>query len=321
MAGPTVLIPGAGGPAAVGAIQSLRRAGFDGRIVATDASKRSAGLHLADEGYTVPRADDEAFFDAAFDLIVNEGVDVILPTSGFDIEPYARHRDQLRAAGVVPVISPPESIDTCTDKAAFDEAMRGVAPLPETHVDPDPRDVSGFPRFVKPVRGKGSEGATVVHDRADLELALRGDDRMLVQEYLPGTEYTVDVLSDLHGNALRAVPRERLATKGGISTAGQVVHDEDLSRTCRRVAESLGLAGPTCMQFKRDDDGTAKLIDVNPRLGGGTVITTFAGVNLPRHSLELVAGVDVDVPEPKEVTVLRYWDQFVAGEGTEEVDA
>lgn len=314
MAGETVLIPGAGGPAAVGAIQSLRRAGFDGRLVATDASDLSAGLHLADVGYTVPRADDDEFFAAALDIITSEGVDVILPTSGFDIRPYAAHADELRQLGVVPIVSSAEAIETCTDKAAFDDALRGRFPLPATLVDPDPDAVESFPQFVKPVFGKGSRNSTRCDDRAALVEALDTDESMLVQELLPGTEYTVDVLSDLDGTALRVVPRVRIETKAGISYKGRVVDEPEVSRLASEVAEALGLVGPSCIQFKRDGEGTPKLIDVNPRLGGGTVITTLAGVNLPALALELVAGGPVEVPEPTPVTVVRYWEQLVVDE-------
>ena len=45
---------------------------------------------------------------------------------------------------------------------------------------------------------------------------------MIIQEYLPGKEYTVDVLSDLDGNSLLAIPRERIEVKAGISSKGKI---------------------------------------------------------------------------------------------------
>src|SRR5262245_38498498 len=133
----TVLISGAGGAAAVGAIKSLRLAGFDGRIVATDADPLSAGLYLADAFRAVPRADDPAFYPALVALIEHERIDVILPTSGFDIYEYARHRRELEALGVVVAMSDLDAMRTCADKWEFHLKSQGAFPVPETSKDPE----------------------------------------------------------------------------------------------------------------------------------------------------------------------------------------
>src|SRR5207247_9036214 len=83
--GMTVLVSGGGGAAAISTIKSLRLGGFDGRIVSVDAEPLSAGLYLADGFRVVPKAKDPEFLPAVKRLIEEEHVDVIFPTSGFDI--------------------------------------------------------------------------------------------------------------------------------------------------------------------------------------------------------------------------------------------
>jgi len=87
--------------------------------------------------------------------------------------------------------------------------------MPETGRDPAswPR----FPCFVKPVFGKGSRDSHRCANRSELEHYCAQHQDMLIQEYLPGEEYTVDVLSDLAGVPRFAVPRARLETKDGIT--------------------------------------------------------------------------------------------------------
>ncbi len=97
---------------------------------------------------------------------------------------------------------------------------------------------------------------------------------MLIQEYLPGEEYTVDVLSDLSGAPLLAVPRARLETKDGISSKGRVFRDEEMERLCLELARHLGLKGPTCMQLKRDDERA-------PQVHGGQSRGLEAGASSP----------------------------------------
>lgn len=305
----TVLIPGAGGAAGVGAMRSLRRAGFEGRLVATDADETAAGLYLADEGFVVPRADDDDFLPTARAVIEQAGVDVILPTTGYDLPRYAEIREELADSGVTAVVSSPEAIDTCTDKLAFHDALADDYPFPRTATDPDELDT--YPCFVKPVAGKGSRHVARCETPEEARQAMDTGEPMLVQEYLPGEEYTVDVLSDMDGEPLVAVPRVRMETKGGISFKGRTVLDDEIRTICRGIARDLGLVGPSCMQLKRDAEGTPRLVEVNPRLGGGTVIATHAGVNLPHLTLRLAAGESVSPPEPAEIVVSRFWDELV----------
>src|SRR3989304_7714338 len=113
---------------------------------------------------------------------------------------------------------------------------------------------------------------------------------MVVQEYLPGEEYPLDLLSDLSGMPLLAVPRIRLETKDGISTKGKVLHDDEMERLCLEMARYLNLKGPTCMQLKRDRAGSLKFLEVNPRIGGGGDFSTSAGGNIPKLLLALILG-------------------------------
>ena len=65
------------------------------------------------------------------------------------------------------------------------------------------------------------------------------------------------------------------------------------------------------MQLKRDGAGALKFLEVNSRIGGGMIFTTLAGVNIPKLLLDLIAGQDIAVPDRKEVTVLRYYEEIV----------
>jgi carbamoyl-phosphate synthase large subunit len=305
----TVLIPGAGGAAAVSTIKSLRLAGFRGRIVSTDANPLSAGFALSDSFRVVPKASDPAFYATVSQLIIDEHIDIVFPTSGFDIYTYGRHKADLEQRGIVVAMSDLDAMTTCADKWQFYLKTDGVFPLPQTSRELTTWSV--FPCFVKPALGKGSRDAYRCYDRTELSFYAARVRDLIVQEYLPGEEYTVDVLSDLEGTPLLAVPRVRLETKEGISTKGTVLKDDELGSLCLEMARHLGLKGPTCMQLKRDHTGALKFLEVNPRIGGGMMFTTLAGVNIPGLLLELISGAAITVPAWQEVTVLRYYEEVV----------
>lgn len=306
---PTVLLPGGGGDAAIGAMRSLRRAGFQGRIVSTDANPLSTGLYLADAQHVLPPIADETFFDRALEVIEKEKIDVIYPTSGFDTLIYSQRKKELEERGVVVAISDWPTIETCIDKWKFYEATREKFPMPETTMDPSA--VSDFPCFVKPVRGKGARGIALCKDKEELDYQVSQRDDLIISDYLPGEEYSIDCLSDLSGKPLAAVPRERIAVKEGICVKGRTVRDPEMIQACFDLAAFLGIKGPSCMQMKRDADGKMRFVEVNPRMGGATIFATLAGVNIAWLLLELACGREVEIEPFQEITVLRYYDEVV----------
>lgn len=306
---PTVLVPGAGGDAAIGAIRSLRRAGYPGRIVTSDADPMSPGFYLADAHGVLPPIKDAEFFPRACALIEREGVELVLPTSGFDTIVYAERREELEARGVSSAVSPHEAVQVCIDKWRFVRAVGGRFPIPWSTLDP--REVASWPCFVKPVRGKGSRGIALCRTREELDAQVASQRDLLIQEFLPGEEYSVDTLSDLSGKALVAIPRTRLATKVGISVRGRIVRDPELERLSLELADHLGLRGPSCIQWRRAADGRPKLLEINPRMGGGTIFCTLAGVNIPLLTIALARGEKPQIPSPREITILRHYDEVV----------
>lgn len=311
----TVLVPGAAAPAGINTIKSLRMAGFQGKILATDSNSLSAGFFMADVNEVIPEADDHSFVDRLFHIVKMHHVDVLMPSSGFDIYPYSENRKQLAEMGAEAIVSDRDKLEICRDKMLTFQTLSNRFILPFTTVEPD--KIEAFPVLAKPRFGKGSRGIVKIEDESDLEYIISKHDDLVFQEYLPGTEYTVDVLSNLDGKPLMAVPRIRMQTKAGISTKGRILRDPSLERDCMKIAEYIGIKGPCCMQMKESEDGILKLIEVNPRMGGGTIFTSLAGANFPALLLDIIEGKQITIPSISEITVIRYFEEFVLrSEGT-----
>jgi carbamoyl-phosphate synthase large subunit len=305
-----VLVPGAGSAAGVGAIKALRMAGFRGQIVATDADPMAPGLELADVGAVLPRAAAPEFLPRALDLIRREGVRVILPTSSFDTPVYAAARAELANAGATLVACDPDAIESCLDRRRFVERFAGSFPLPRT-VAADVADTIGFPCVARAARALGGRAASICGDAEALERRLAYGDDVIVQAYQPGVEYAVDVLGDLEGRPLVAVPRLRLAVHDGSSVRGHVVHDDEIEDLCLRLASALEVRGPVCMQLRRNAGGYLRVLEVQPRLGGASFFTTLAGVNLAALAVDLAAGRALPSLRFVEISVARYFEEVV----------
>lgn len=108
--------------------------------------------------------------------------------------------------------------------------------------------------------------------------------RLLVMEYLGGSEFSVDCIAD-QGTLKCAVARRKPRSVGG----GQVIDDrEDIQSACRRVVAQFGLNGYANIQFREGDNGL-RILEVNPRMSGGLGMACLGGPNLPFLGL---AGFD-----------------------------
>jgi carbamoyl-phosphate synthase large subunit len=308
-----VLVPGAAAPAGINTIKSLKMSNFAGKIVATDSTSLSAGFFMADVNEILPEADAQYYVKRLFEIVEKHHVQVLMPSSGYDIYPYSDNREALAKIGATAVVSDRDTLEICRDKLLTYKKMSGKYNLPFTTADPD--KVKSFPVIAKPRFGKGSRNVIKVNNEADLRYIASNFESTIFQEFLPGVEFTIDVLSDMNKKPIISVPRIRLQTKAGISTKGRIIRDADLETTCMNMAREIGIRGPSCIQMKESSEEQLKLIEINSRLGGGTIFSTLAGANIPSMILEMLSGTYIDPPRVSEITVVRYYEEIVIENG------
>lgn len=308
-----VLVPGASAPAAINTIKSLKMVNYPVKIISSDTNPISAGFYLSDAHEVLPEVENQSYTTRLFEIISKHNIGILMPSSGHDIYNFSRNKGNLLDRGAVAVVSDEDTMEKCRDKMETFTFLSQKFASPYTTVDPN--KIIEYPLIAKPRFGKGSKGVVKIDNDDDLKYVQSKNDNLIFQEYLPGTEYTIDVLSDLEGEPIIAVPRIRLQTKAGISTIGKIVKDDSISETCKSIAKYLKIIGPCCIQMKETQDGIHKVVEVNPRLGGGTIFTALAGANFPSMILDMVKGKKVEPPVISEITVVRYFEEIVVENG------
>jgi len=282
---------------------------FSGKIVASDSSPISAGFFMSDASEIIPEADDTLFVERLMKIISKHNITVLMPSSGYDIYPYSEAKDKLSKIGVTAVVSDIPTLKICRDKLSTYNTLMHKFELPFTTIDPD--KLRQFPVIAKPRYGKGSRDILKINNEKELHYVISKYEDLVFQEYLPGIEYTIDVLSNLKQKPLIAVPRIRLQTKAGISTKGRIVQDERIQDLCKSIAGYLKINGPCCIQMKESREGALKFVEINPRLGGGTIFATLAGANFPFMIVEMVEGKEPVIPDISEITIIRHYEEIV----------
>ena len=107
---------------------------------------------------------------------------------------------------------------------------------------------------------------------------------LIVTEFLPGDEYSVDVLRN--SNRIIVIPRERNKVRSGITFHGTVIENEKIIEYCTLIAEKLDLKNCFGFQFKIDKNGIPKILESNPRIQGTMILSTLAGANIIYASIK-----------------------------------
>jgi carbamoyl-phosphate synthase large subunit len=309
-----VLVTGAGGPAAIAAMRSL---GADPAVelVAADMDPWAAGLYLVPPASRtlVPAGAAPDFTDVLLARCRELGVHVVLPTVDAELRPLAGARARFLAHGVDLLLAPAAALDVILDKLALAKHCAGIVRVPRTEplgAGTDPSSWT-YPVVVKPRSGSGSRGFMTVATAAELA-ALDHAPGLLVQEYLPGAEFSIDVLAGADGQVIASVPRLRARVDSGVSVGGRTVHDAELESFGRVVAEATGITFVANVQAKRDANGRPALLEVNPRMPGTLGLTIASGVDMPRLALAALLGQPVPASLGfRERAMVRFLDERV----------
>jgi carbamoyl-phosphate synthase large subunit len=256
--------------------------------------------------------------------------------------PFAKSQKEFEAAGIKCLVSPVESLEIANNKSRLYEFLqwRGL-PVPEFRVVETVEQFKeaikelgypGKPVCFKPSVSNGSRGFRIISEQMN-ELDLLFNQKpsalymspadairilssgkfpeLLVSEYLPGEEYSVDCLAN-RGETVLVVPRLRKRMINGISVEGEFVKEESIIAYCSKVIKELKLHGNIGIQVKRSVAGQFLMLEINPRVQGSIATCLGAGINLPVLAIKQELGLPTsssDLEVRWGTKFSRYWEE------------
>jgi carbamoyl-phosphate synthase large subunit len=271
--------------------QALTRLGLKGNVVTTDMSTLSPGLYFGSKHYLVPLTTDPQYLPIVKSICFRERIHLLIPTIDDELPLFGKYTEDFWATGIRVAVSGESTGRICNDKylAARFLLDKGI-PFVRTWL-PDKLDFSqlNYPLFLKPRSGRGSVGAFAIQNEQELRFFLDYVPDPVVQEFLPGKEFTIDLLADFDGNVISVVPRERMVIRSGVTDRGQTLNHPAMIQLAIRTAKALEIRGPANIQVKLHNE-KATLFEVNPRFSGGIPLTIAAGADFPRWLIEMCCG-------------------------------
>ncbi|NYG48467.1 carbamoyl-phosphate synthase large subunit [Bradyrhizobium sp. IAR9] len=260
----TMLITGCGGDIALALCRIAREAGVVRRLIGCDIHSDHVGLAFFDVCEVAPRANDYSYLETLQRIVVDHGVDVIVPMSEAEIAVLlaAGHLDAF--AGVQVLAANPLAVETGLDKyATFNRLAEHGLGVPWTRIVGEAPPVA-LPCILKPRRGQGSKDLRQVNTEEDVEIATRTRAGDLWQELLlpSDQEYTCGLYRNRSGETRMIALRRRL--HGGLTGAAVVADSTPFRLQLHGIADAIKLNGSINVQLRLTADGP-KVFEINPR--------------------------------------------------------
>lgn len=333
-----VLITGAGAPGAYGIIKSLKSSFHVSYIIGTDIKLLVASIELLDEFITGKKSTDSDFITNLVDTARKNKIDIIIPLVTSELILLANHKSEFLKLGIRVLVMDENIIDIANNKLKMLDALKknniripryqafsNLSEFNEALTLFDKDQITCF----KPSMSNGSRGFRIIdpnHDalnfllnekpnqayisKANFEDLISNNTitEMVLMEYLPGDEYSVDIFKNETLEII--VPRRRVAMNSGISVEIIVEKSDEIVSYSREIINALNLNGVFGIQLKYGADGIPYILEINPRLQGTVIASVAAGANLPLIALESEFGVNHVMPTIRwGLRMIRRWEE------------
>lgn len=238
-----------------------------------------------------PYIHEEGFLDFLNKAIKEYKIDCVYPAHDSVSVFLSDHAQDIDAQVI---IAEKFTTDICRSKAETYQYLCGESFIPKIYRNID--EIAKYPVFIKPAIGQGSNGAKLIHSRDELVAAFEADHSIVICEYLPGMEYTVDCFTDKNGRLLVSKMRDRERIRSGIAVRSKNVRiDEEITRIATILNSKFKFKGAWFFQVKKDEHGTFKLLEISPRIPGTMGLSRNIGINFPMLTLFTFWGYDVSI--------------------------
>lgn len=237
----------------------------------------------------VPFVNEPEFISEINNIVERHQIDFIYPAHDSVVLKLASCQQSLTCEVIC---SPLETCEACRSKSLTYRTFEDDIRVPR--VFDNSKCINEFPVFLKPDEGQGSKGTHVAHSKADVDFYLKKDPSLLILEYLPGAEFTVDCFTDRHGVLRFVGGRERIRIQSGISVnARQMSIDGEFQKYAEIINNKLTLRGAWFFQLKEAKNRQLTLMEIAPRVAGTMGLYRNLGVNFAL--LSIYDRLDIDV--------------------------
>lgn len=288
--------------------------GDRGKVVGANMFSDAAGMFASDIAVITPPSSSDEYVPFLLDICHKYDIQLLNSLHDLDVFMLSQQKTVLEEAGVRHTLPSAEWGRLALDKFACNEMLKQAGvPTPWTstslqRVQEAIRDgIIAYPLMVKARTGFGSLGLKICHDEGELNaafhaaaeavlasgagdfLALPDDSLVIVQPLITGREICLGIANDLEGDYQAHFACEVHAMRAGesdIATSVERGPFSSLAMSFSKMTRHPGIWGVDCL----DDNGTYRVIDVNPRFTGDYPFHHLSGANIPAALVSWAEG-------------------------------
>ncbi|MEN6384582.1 MAG: ATP-grasp domain-containing protein [Phycisphaerales bacterium] len=269
------------------------------RFFGADRTELSSALQLCDKKFVVNSVNHQNYVKQLLKIVKENNVKLLVPTVDLDLHILAENKKKFSDAGCIVLVSNPGIVNICQDKRqTYKFLKKNGFETPETLTAKQSLKKKNikYPLFLKPWDGYASRGNAIAKNRKELEFYAKKIPNCIVQEFIPGLEFTCDCFVDFDLQVRCVVPRNRIETRAGEVSKGKIIKNSEIMKRTSELVQKLG-AGPgiITVQLILTKEKEIKFIEINPRFGGGAPLSIEAGANFPKWILAQIAGKKIKI--------------------------
>lgn len=279
--------------------KAAKKLNVKSNIVAGDCSDTAPALYFADRNYKLPRISEPNYIQSIIEACNQENIALVVPTIDTDLLLLAENKNFIEEnTNARVLISDTRVVKICRDKIDtqkfLEECNFGV---PRMYTDEELVDGDiQFPLFIKPKSGSSSINTFKVNNFNELNMYKSIVDTPIIQDFMEGEEFTVDVFLDFDSTVITIVPRLRLATRSGEISKGKIKRDQEIINDVIRLMKVLKPIGHITVQLMKTKKGI-EYIEINPRFGGGAPMSIQSGADSCENLYRLLMGQKLEYNE------------------------
>lgn len=267
--------------------------GSTGQVWGGDNSPCSPAFTYCDQTVHLPEVSRNHYPEKLLDLCQENDIHIVIPLIDPELVILAPCREQFEEAGILLLISPEKSVQMASDKyLTYQFAMAHGLAAPQTFLDLtialDQLTVGAlnWPVVVKPRKGSASRDITYCCDKLQLEAAFEATPEAMIQEVVKGDEFGYDLFGDQDYRPISVYCKKKLAMRAGETDKAVSTDDPVLIEFGSKLLSCMKLFGPADVDVIVDKDGP-KLLEINPRFGGGYPCSHLAGADFCRKIIAM----------------------------------
>lgn len=297
----------------------------EGFIYASN-SVMTYSLSQADRYVLTPQIYDEIYIDFLLKYCQRENIRMVISLFDIDLPVLTKNKHRFNDLGIQLIVSDEAVTAICNDKWETYKFLKSIdLNCPKTYKNLE--SAKGalntgdliYPLIVKPRWGMGSIGIMRADNEEELDVFYKKIKRelfstylkfessacpeecVIIQEYIQGQEYGLDVLNDLNGNYVTTIAKKKLAMRAGETDIAQIVRNDQFLNIATTLSKALKHIANLDVDCFIDNWGHVFVLELNCRFGGQYPFSHNAGVDFPKQLILWGEGksTDMDLLTPK----------------------